>query len=74
MVLPDEKQQLMREFALLLAKTYETTNDEAPLVFVFDRTLIPQLGASEQIEVKVRRTHRYNPLRNVDIMAGVELA
>ena len=65
---------LMRGQALNLAATYTVSNDETPLVFVFDKSLIPQLNASEIIEVKVRRCHRYNPLRHVDIMAGVELA
>ena len=73
-MLQDRNQELMREFALLLAKVYETTGVETPEVFVFDRSLIVQLRASEIIEVKVKRCHRYNPLRNVDIMAGVELA
>lgn len=63
--------EAMKELALMPAKVYESTNEDGALVFVFDRVLVPSLRPSEQIEVKLRRTHKSDVLPVFDLQRAV---
>jgi len=67
----DEHEAMLRELTKLAASVYADTGDEQTVVLVFDRTLIPQLGAGEMIEVKFRRTHKHGDWFPIWDMAGV---
>lgn len=68
----EDRAEAMKELALMLAKVYESTNEEGALVFVFDRVLVPGLRPSEQIEVTLRRTHKREPLPMFELAEVVE--
>ena len=66
-----DRNEMKRELALLLAKLYAEDNDETPLRFTFDNTMIITLGAGEIIQVDLKRIHKNKTLFPQFDLAGV---
>ena len=72
-----DRNEMKRELARLLATMYAEDNDETPLRFTFDSTLIVTLASGEIIQVDLKRIHKNKTLfPDMDFvrLVGYELA
>jgi len=60
--------------AIELAQAYLLSDNDTPMIFVFDNKVFPELMASEQIRITVRREHKpQHPLFDSPMIMAVEM-
>jgi hypothetical protein len=51
-------ESIIKYKAIDLADVYLLSDNDMPMIFVFDNTIFPQLQPSEQVRIMIRREHK----------------
>ena len=67
-------ENIIKHKAMDLADVYLLSDNDTPMIFVFDNKTFPELLASEQIRITIRREHKpQHPLFDSPMIMAVEM-
>ena len=67
-------ENIIKHKAMDLADVYLLSDNDMPMIFVFDNTIFPQLQPSEQVRIMIRREHKpQHPLFDSPMIMAIEM-